>query len=213
MASNSILSLKGNKQDFRLPMPPPLLHTRSGNEYERPSTPVNNGFTSPFATPQGSPSKNKLPPGAKELPNVFDKAMKLEPSSPTKAGRQQLSVGSPNKGGKLTLEDEGIPRSELMLPPGSPLRECNQENTPPSGRLGKDITLTPTYAALSRQEQYQSRDSSEASSRGRYSPTRGLTAEDVEKLALPKVKRLANVTQICMLLQPRPISLCTYLCG
>ena len=197
MASNNILSPRGTKQDFKLPMPPPLLHTRSGNEYERPSIPVNNGFTSPFTTPQGSPSKNKLPPGAKELPNVFDKAMKLEPSSPTKAGRQQLSVGSPNKGGKLTMEDE---TNSSMLPPGGALREYNQENTPPNGRVGKDITLSPTHAALSRQEQYQSRDTSDATSRGHYSPTQGVSAEDIEKLTLPKVKRLANVTQLCMIL-------------
>ena len=81
---------------MNLPMPPPLLHTRSGNEpYERPSTPNANGFTSPVQTPQGSPSKKQFPPGANDLPNVFDNAMKLAPLSPTKS--QPKSLDKPER--------------------------------------------------------------------------------------------------------------------
>ena len=186
-----------------MPMPPPLLHTRSGNElYDGPHTPTSSGFTSPFATPQGSPSKNRLPPGANDLPNVFDNAMKLAPSSPTKAGRGQLTPHSPNKGSRQILEeslDESVIHQDYGSTPGSPLRKSNKENTPPGGRLGKDASYTPNQAAASRQEPYQNKESADAAARGRYSPNRGLTAEELEKLQLPKVKRLANVTQLCEL--------------
>lgn len=196
------LSTGEMKPDFKLPMPPPLLHTRSGNEYDRPSTPTSNGFTSPYATPQGSPSKNKLPPGAKELPNIFENAMVLEPTSPLKIGRSQPVPGSPNKSKNSWLpgdEHNTTLQADTAYTPGSPLRNSNQENNPPSSRLGKDSFQTPaqTHAAQSRQEQYQSRETSDTSSRSRFGVTRGLSTEDLEKLNLPKVKRLANVTQIC----------------
>ena len=96
--------------------------------------------------------------------------------------------------------DENIWRQEHLAAPGSPLRKSNKENTPPGGRIGKEVHNTSNQAAVSRQEPYQNREASEASARSRYSPTRGLTAEELEKLKLPKVKRLANVTQICKLL-------------
>ena len=207
MVNNNLLSTGGGKPDFKLPismpMPPPLLHTRSGNAlYDRPSTPTGNGFTTPYVTPQGSPSKNKLPPGANDLPNVFDDAMRLTPTSPTKGGRQQLSPNSPNKAGRNGMEDrldENIMRQEYLSAPGSPLRKSGKENTPPGGRMVKEVGTTTNQAAVSRQEPYQTRETSNASERARYSPTRGLTTEELEKLQLPKVKRLANVTQICKL--------------
>ncbi|KAL9639965.1 MAG: hypothetical protein Q9164_000594 [Protoblastenia rupestris] len=191
--------LKG-KPDFSLPMPPPLLHTRSANEiYDNgPNTPTSTGFTSPYATPQGSPSKSRLPPGATELPNAFDSAMKLAPSSPTK-GRQQLGPHSPNKGGRQAFDetfDDGLNRSEHGLGPGSPLRKSGKENTPPGFRSPKPPT--PNQAAVSRQEPYQTRDA-DSGARARYNPQRGLTPEELEKLQSPKVKRLANVTQLYFL--------------
>ena len=184
-----------------MPMPPPLLHTRSGNEiYETaPHTPTSAGFTSPYSTPQGSPSKNKLPPGANELPNVFDNAMKLSSSSPTKLGRQQLSSHSPNKSNRQGVDeniDDTINRSEYTLGPGSPTRKSGKENTPPGIRQAKPAT--PNQAAVSRQEPYQAKDT-DSGARGRYNPQRGLTSEELDKLQLPKVKRLANVTQLCEL--------------
>ena len=179
------------KSDMRMPMPmpPPLLHTRSGNEaYERPQTPTSTGFTSPVQTPQGSPSKNRLPPGANDLPNVLDHALKLDPNSPTKK-----DLGSPGKQG-LSVADENVSKDPFRdsVIHDSP-RKYNKENTPPGGyRFGKDMGIQQNPAALSRQEPYQSSDSRKA-----QSPIRGLTAEELEKLQLPKVKRMANVTQLC----------------
>ena len=190
--------LKG-KGEFSLQMPPPLLHTRSGNEIYKsaPQTPTSAGFTSPYATPQGSPSKKQVPPGANELPNVFDNAMKLAPSSPAK-GRQQLAPHSPNKAGKQAYDqayEDSFARPEYSLSPGSPLYIEGKENTPPGFRSPKPST--PNQAAVSRQEPYQVRDA-DSGARTRYNTQRGLTSEELEKLQLPKVKRLANVTQLCM---------------
>ena len=199
MAANGPLSPSTGvkRAELTLPMPPPLLHTRSGNElYEMPTTPTTAGFTSPYHTPQGSPSKKQLPPGANDLPNVFDNSMKLTPTSPMKTGRQQLSLHSPNKGGRQALDetiDDSVVHQDCLPGPGSPLRKSNKENTPPGIRLGKPGT--PNQAAVSRQEPYQSRD--ETVGKVRYNPQRGLTPEELEKLQLPKVKRLANVTQLC----------------
>lgn len=185
------------KPNFTMPIPPPLLHTRSGNEiYEAPHTPTGHAFTSPYSTPQGSPSKNRLPPGANELPDVFENAMRLDPASPTKIGRQQLSPHSPNRGSRQVFEeslDQNINRSEYSLGPGSPTRKQGKENTPPGVRQSKP---SPNQAAVSRQEPYQVRDT-DSGTKARYNPQRGLTPEELEKLQLPKVKRLANVTQLC----------------
>lgn len=184
--------LKG-KPDLSLPMPPPLLHTRSGNEiYEAPRTPTSNGFTSPYATPQGSPSKKHIPPGANELADVFENAVRLTPGSPTKSERQQLSPHSPNKVGRQGAEQS---RGD-MSPPAKAVKMSNQENTPPILLRQQEGRSTPTQAAISRQEPYQSRETSEKS---RNNVMRGLTPEELEKVQLPKVKRLANVTQLCKL--------------
>ena len=196
-AASPVSPLNKGKPDFTMPMPPPLLHTRSANEiYETPHTPTSNAFTSPYATPQGSPSKKQFPPGANELPDVFDNAMKLD--SPTKLGRSQLSPGSPSKSGRQVFDesiDAGLNRPEFSLPPpGSPTRQQGKENTPPGIRASKPST--PNQAAVSRQEPYQARDT-DSGAKSRYSPQRGLTAEELEKLQLPRVKRLANVTQLC----------------
>ena len=187
-----------DKSDFILPMPPPLLHTRSANNiYEQPHTPTTAGFTSPYATPQGSPSKNKLPPGANELPDVFENAMKLGLGSPNKLGRPQVNPQSPNKAPRQGFEeifDDSINRPEYALAPGSPVRKSGKENTPPGTRQSKPAT--PNQAAVSRQEPYQARDT-DSGAKGRYGTQRGLSPEELEKLQLPKVKRLANVTQLC----------------
>lgn len=179
-----------------MPMPPPLLHTRSGNGVnEAPHTPTSTAFTSPYATPQGSPSKSKLPPGANELPDAFESALRFDNS--TMPGRQQLSPGSPNKGSRQVYDlslDAGMNRPEYSVGPGSPTKKQGKENTPPGVRLSKPVT--PNQAAVSRQEPYQARDA-DSGAKARYNTRGGLTAEDLEKLQLPKVKRLANVTQLC----------------
>ena len=173
----------GGRPELVLPMPPPaILHRNSHDVYDRPSTPTHQAFTSPMQTPQGSPSKSRLPPGATDLPNVFDNAMKLNPpASPTRAARPQQSGFSPGKN-------------------GNDLKE-NGENTPPGLKFAKEgnapafsappLLPNQNQAALSRQEQYQTATSRTGT------PMRGLTPEEMEKLQLPKVKRLANVTQLC----------------
>lgn len=180
MAINNPLSPRALADSrMNLPMPPPLLHTRSGNAdlYERPSTPTQNGFVSPMQTPQGSPSKKQLPPGASDLPNVFDNAMKLSaPQSPTKQPRSPLREEA-----DPFADDQRTSRPELQT------RQSNKENSP---TRYKDTN----QAALSRREQYQ------ATEKRAVQTNRGLTQEELQKLALPKVKRLANVTQLCMFL-------------
>lgn len=201
------------RRGLRLPNPPPLLHTRSGNEpFDRPSTPAENirhGFTSPVHTPQGSPSKNRMPPGAIDLPNVFEKAMKLTPSSPTKSAlntnnnnnnnhNHNNSPFSPSKSGLSVVEDLNFSESVIHQPSGSPARKSNKENRPPSPtRLAKDLGLSSNVntAALSRQEPYHHR---EDAVHRRQVHLRGLTPEELEKLQKPSVKRLVNVTQLCM---------------
>jgi cell cycle protein kinase DBF2 len=177
-----------------MPMPPPLLHTRSGNEVQdRPQTPTQNGFTSPMQTPTGSPSKKQLPPGANDLPNVFETAMKLAPMTPSKG-----QTKSPSKQA-LSIADDNITRDPFSesvqhnAVPGSPTRKSNKENTPPGGyNAAKSPGVQQNQAAISRQEAYQPVDTKRGPAQ-----TRGLTAEELQKLQLPKVKRLANVTQLC----------------
>jgi cell cycle protein kinase DBF2 len=198
MASNT----PSDKSPFHLPHPPPLLHTRSGNEtYNRPSTPVENDFLSPTQTPQGSPSKNMLPPGALNLPGIFDKALKLTPSSPVRSSVN--TPHSPGKGGLSVLEDfnESVLHRDTQPSPGSPTHRSNKENAPPIPRLGKDLGLNTNPAAVSRYGQYQSREN-EGSRRPQsilrsQNQLRGLTPEELEKLQQPRVKRLTNVTQLC----------------
>lgn len=188
-------------------LPPTLLQSRSGNElYDRPSTPTRYGFTSPPQTPQGSPSKSKQPPGAIDLPNVFENAMKLAPSSPTKTGYGQTGSTSPTKAGLAALSpgedspggyNESVIHKDASPTSGSPTRKSNKENTTPGAlRLGKESNFNANQAAISRQEPYQLREQFDTSTR-KHAQLRGLTAEEREKLQLPKVKRLANVTQLC----------------
>jgi hypothetical protein len=176
----------------------------------RPSTPIRNSFITPASTPQGSPSKKTIPPGANELPASFQ-GMKINTPSafdtPVKLSRPQsviapLSPGKSNlqniEEGSSTVDDsiirKGAPRT------GSPLRNQGQENTPPV--LPRDPFTEPTYqpshAAVSRQELYQHRDRPSPTVR-RFNTTRGLTAEERELLQKPAVKRLVNVTQLCKL--------------
>lgn len=193
MAVSTPLS-PSSKPDLKMPMPPPLLHTRAGNEiHDRPQTPTQNGFTSPMQTPTGSPSKKQMPPGANDLPNVFENAMKLAPMSPSKGQPK-----SPSKQG-LSLTDENIARDPFSesvnhnIMPGSPTRKSNKENTPPgSYHLAKSPGIQQNQAALSRQEAYQPPENKKGPAQ-----SRGLTTEELQKLQLPKVKRLANVTQLC----------------
>jgi hypothetical protein len=81
--------------------------------------------------------------------------------------------------------------------PGSPTR--NMENTPPNIPRSpkKEQGAFLTQAAQSRAEPYRTRDAAEVGSQRPGYMQKGLTAEDLEKLHKPSVRRLANVTQLC----------------
>ncbi|KAF2859644.1 kinase-like protein [Piedraia hortae CBS 480.64] len=172
-----------------------------GAEPGSPSREDHGDFYSPLQTPEGSPSKQHMPPGARELPAAFANALKLNPTQ-----------GQPNRANLSPTRDSddpfGIPeQAKAGASPGSPLRKQGIENTPP---LAPPPAQSPTrlamqqpqsQAALSRQDQYRGR--------GDQSPTRtdkgtvgvggALTASDMAKLNSPAVKRLANVTQLYFL--------------
>jgi cell cycle protein kinase DBF2 len=213
--ANLFPSSRDTKHENIQPLQPPQLLTRSSqNEpfMDAPSTPSRNNFTTPVQTPQGSPSKSRNPPGAHDLPGAFDNAMRLTHSnfsSPTKSSRQNtagtpLSPGKSNivpmddsyfGGASMTADDSIIHKSAVS--PGSPLRKQGKENTPPNARHAADLNASQNQAAVSRQEIYQSREQSSPSP-PKYNTQRGLTAEELEILQKPNVRRLANVTQLCM---------------
>ncbi|KAF2083609.1 serine/threonine protein kinase sid2 [Saccharata proteae CBS 121410] len=161
--------------DTPIKLPPPL-YTRpmSNDMFDRPQTPLGTAFTSPQATPQGSPSKNRAPPGAYDLPNVFDNALKL---SPTKVGQN----------------DFDSPRSQ----PGSPTRR-KENSSPTRPGMPKETSSYINHAAASRQEPYRTR-SPEGRQTQNYNIQNKLSPEDAEKLQKPSIKRLANVTQLYFL--------------
>ncbi|TVY58963.1 Serine/threonine-protein kinase sid2 [Lachnellula suecica] len=212
--TNLFPSSQGGKHDNILPVPPPPLHTRSSqNEVSRPSTPITgrSNFITPVSTPQGSPSKNRNPPGAHDLPTAFENSMKLGPpafGSPTKIGRPQTGTPlSPGKSNPQQVDDSYFGNTggnvddsiihKTTASPGSPLRKEGQENTPPVSRHGLDA-IAQNHAALSRQELYQPRDHTPIATK-KYNTQRGLTAEELDILHKPNVKRLANVTQLYFL--------------
>lgn len=188
---------------FKLPVPPPQLHVRQGNQqYGGPLTPTHNMFTSPSATPQGSPSKKQLPPGANDLPDIFENALRLVPTvgNPSKATTQRTNLPSPTSPTKSRLplaEDKGndlrasVIGGKLPAVPGSPLAKNGKENTPTQGRPAFESPFT-TQAAASRQELYKPREQISA-----RPVQHALSADVLEKLSKPSVKRLANVTQLC----------------
>ncbi|KAH7398919.1 kinase-like domain-containing protein [Phaeosphaeria sp. MPI-PUGE-AT-0046c] len=187
-----------HRDDFQLPAPPPALHTR-GIDMGRPGTPSQEGFTSPQQTPQGSPSKHHQPPGAFDLPHVFENAMRLFPTMGSPSKSKPGTPTSPNKARSQAADDtDPFAHDATTLTPGSPTRKSNQENTPPNGRPGmhKESSYI-THAAQSRQEPYRTQTADQSS---RYYPgPQRLSAEDLEKARKPSVKRLANVTQLYFL--------------
>lgn len=183
------------KSNLHMPMPPPQIHARPANGFNEPSTPTTptrSAFISPPQTPQGSPSKKQHPPGANDLPNIFDNALKLNPTA-----------GNPNK---IPYYADAQQRTALSEYPANDFRSSviqdsnnamrgirsNQENTPPGMRFNKDAPVTRSQAAISRHDPYKPRDD------GPPRTPRGLSTQDLEKCQKPSVKRLANVTQLCM---------------
>jgi cell cycle protein kinase DBF2 len=190
-----------NRQEFVLPVPPPLSHTRSAHNMHDQSigTPLREdpAFISPMQTPQGSPSKNRMPPGAFDLPDVFSNAMKLVPTQgqPNNAALQsQQSLTSPDKHADY---DPFVSHDTRAGAPGSPTRKTGQENTPPSNRQPQSHFVND--AAQSRRNLYSPRED-HSPTRQKQSPFTGQpTPEELEKLQRPTVKRLANVTQLYFL--------------
>lgn len=179
---------------------------KAAGEPSRPSTPKNNNsFLNPTSTPQGSPSKRTLPPGANELSTAFENAMTLNPISldaPVKLTRPQ-SVITPLSPGKSNVQplDEFNPNVDDSVihknsPAGSPLRKQGQENTPPLSRIGAIEPLAHSHAAITRQQLYEPKERPLTPAK-KFNTSRGLTAEEREILQKPGVKRLVNVTQLC----------------
>ncbi|KAI1211849.1 kinase-like protein [Annulohypoxylon truncatum] len=177
---------------------------------EVPGTPTKNTFVTPIATPQGSPSKKTIPPGAHELPTAFDNALKLNPvplDGPVKLGRPQ--PGSPLSPAKSNIQPAddiyagtptNVDSSIIHKDTGSPLKKQGQENTPPSKIPIRDSVYQHNQAAVSRQEPYQVRDTRpNTPNTKKFNTSRGLTAEELEILKKPSVRRLVNVTQLYFL--------------
>ncbi|KAF2745839.1 kinase-like protein [Sporormia fimetaria CBS 119925] len=176
-----------------LPMAPPPLHTRPLDIGGRPTTPAD-ALVSPQQTPQGSPSKNHQPPGAFDLPHVFENAMRLFPTIGSPNKNKSSAPPSPNKA-NLPAEPFSDPDA-TALGASTPTPRSNKENTPPGSRLSptKDSHFV-NHAAQSRQEPYRTRELDTQTTRW---PQR-LSAEELEKARKPTVKRLANVTQLYFL--------------
>lgn len=201
MATNS----PSKQQDFKLPIPPPQLHPRSTNEYPSPSTPTHAGFTSPSQTPQGSPSKKQQPQGSNELPDIFENALKLNPTqgnalNQTTQSPPSSSPTSPTKGGRAPLSDHAINDfRNSVIQDGKALKHTlggakGNENTPPgTPRAAQDSPFT-NQAAVSRHDAYQRKPYQGPTTRSMHM---GLSSDDMEKLQTPSVRRLANVTQLC----------------
>lgn len=168
-----------------------------------------NSFIDPVSTPHGSPSKRMLPPGAHELPTAFDNAMKLNSSvldSPVRL--RPKSSGSPLSPTKSNLQpaDDNLHSSPTASPgvdssvihktgqsPDASTKRQGQENTPPT--RSRIPMLNHNQAALSRHEMYQTRPHTPTTKK--FNTARGLTAEELEILKKPSVRRLVNVTQLC----------------
>ncbi|KAI0912147.1 serine/threonine-protein kinase DBF20 [Ustulina deusta] len=178
---------------------------------EPPGTPAKNTFVDPISTPQGSPSKKTIPPGANELPTAFETALKLNPSvleSPVKLRPQGSgSPLSPSKSNIQPADDPffsaapGVDNSIIHKTgqsPTAPSKKQGQENTPPA--RSRIPLLNHNQAAVSRHELYQTRDGRpHTPTTKKFNTARGLTPEELEILKKPSVRRLVNVTQLYFL--------------
>ena len=175
----------------------------AGEASPRPSTPVKNNanFINPVSTPQGSPSKKTIPPGANDLSSAFESAMTLNPISleaPVKLTRPQ-SVVTPLSPGKSNVQpldefspniDESVIHKHSSL--ASPLKkQQGQENTPPARSAGEPQPIH-NHAAVTRQQLYEPKEHRPLTPAKKFNTSRGLTAEEREILQKPHVKRLST---------------------
>jgi cell cycle protein kinase DBF2 len=131
--------------NFQLPVPPPPLHTRA-SDMDRPETPSQEAFISPQQTPQGSPSKHQHPPGAFDLPHVFENAMRLLPTLGSPARSKACTPSSPTKA-PLQAADEGdYSANDLTtLGPGSPTpRSHARSHTARATQTNRAATTRPS---------------------------------------------------------------------
>ncbi|KAG6098218.1 hypothetical protein E4U31_004792 [Claviceps sp. LM219 group G6] len=183
----------------------------SGDASARPTTPTkkgNDSFINPTSTPQGSPSKKTIPPGAHDLPTAFESALTLNSAgldAPIKLARPQ-SVIAPLSHGRANAQPREEPSIEQSVihksaSPTSPLKRQDQENRPPAPRLGlAELPAQHNHAARSRQQLYEPRERPTTShGHKKFNTSRGLTAEERLLLQKPGVKRLVNVTQLYFL--------------
>lgn len=178
----------------------------------RPGTPTkSNSFINP-PTPHGSPSKKTIPPGAHDLATTFDNAMNLSEGPAVKLARPQSVITplSPGKSNLQPYEDNSTIVDDSVIhkgpPAGTPLKKQGQENTPPIPRVGgTDSPNLHNHAALTRQQLYEPRDRPLTPAK-KFNTSRGLTAEEREILQKPHIKRLVNVTQLCMCIRDHQIS-------
>lgn len=174
----------------------------------RPTTPIkHNSFVEPTTTPNGSPSKKTIPPGAHNLLSTFDNGPNINASAfeaPVKLRPQSVISTAPLSPGKtkaqpldqsnLNVDESVVHKSHSS---GIPLRKQGQENTPPSFRMGgNDAPVQHSHAALTRQQLYEPRERPTTPAK-RFNTARGLTPEEREILQKPSVRRLVNVTQLC----------------
>jgi cell cycle protein kinase DBF2 len=174
----------------------------------RPETPVRNanmGFLNPPTTPQGSPSKKTIPPGANELSSAFDNAMSLN-ETPLRLTRPQSVITplSPGRSNAQPVEDLSASVDDSVIhktssSTGSPLRKQGQENTPPVSRFAGTVSaLQHNHAAVTRQQLYEPNPRHTIAAK-KFNTSRGLTAEEREILQKPHVRRMVNVTQLYFL--------------
>lgn len=185
----------------------------STDAHARPCTPITagaNNLINPPSTPQGSPSKKTVPPGAHDLPAAFESALSL--SNPTADAPFRLSRPlsvvtplSPGRSNPQPLDEMSLNVDDSIIHKAAaaslnPLRKQGQENTPPPSRLlGTDSPHQHNYAALSRQQLYDPRERPLTPGPKKFNTSRGLTAEERDILSKPHVKRLVNVAQLCEL--------------
>lgn len=152
-------------------MPPPPLHTRSTNETwdPQPSTDWN--------TPSSSPVKGSTT-GGPHLAELFDKSLQLTPTA-----SPQKTPPTPTKRLQGITEygnDTSIIRSD-----GGARVPRERRKTKEQLALERDIR-----GAIHTKESSQT-------TRRKYDPFRDMTADEIEKLTKPSVKRLKDVAHLC----------------
>lgn len=170
----------------------------------RPGTPgKTNSFINP-PTPHGSPSKKTAPPGAHDLTSTFDNAMNLNDAPAVKLTRPQSVITplSPGRSNVQPYDESSTFVDESVIHKGNstaaPLKKQGQENTPPLSRVaGTESPLQHSHAAVTRQQLYEPSHRPLTPAK-KFNTSRGLTAEEREILQKPNIKRLVNVTQLCM---------------